>query len=284
MVRTAPLTPCCSRWTARRRRPKSLTQVAQAKQDAIQTGQGYVDTAIGNVQSNMDALASGIRGDMSAYADQTATAHAQNAKTEAIGAANSYTDEAVSQLTTTASNDATAKADSAKTAAVHEANTYTDDAITNLTNSLSGAAQGLSDNAQTAAIAAAADDASSRIANLRDSIPNIFWTEGTSTACFVGNSDNLNKKNATDTGIVISETLTEVTGAAVTASDPSLRAKLLFINGVAMSDEWTATRLGNNQLAVRFSPKLADLVFDGTRNSVMVLAEYKSYNAISLKS
>ncbi len=255
--------------------------IAQAKQDAIQSAQGYTDNAIGNVQSNMDSLVAGIRGDLQSYADQTASFKAENAKVEAIGTAAGYTDQAVSALAASASDDAAAKADGAKSAAVSEANTYTDGAINSLANSLSGEAQGLADAAKDAAISAAAGDAASKVAGLQDSIPAMFWTEGTSTACFVGNADNLDKGQALGAGLVVSQNLTEVTGAGVVANDPTLNPKLLFVNGVAMSEEWSANRIGNNQLAIRFSQKLADHVFDGTKNSVMLLAEYRSYNAIS---
>ena len=124
-------------------------------------------------------------------------------------------------------------------------------------------------------------DAAAKVAALRDGIPGSFWTEGTSTACFLASAQNLDMQEAIGQGILVTDRFTEITGAAVVANDPSLNAKLLFVNGVAASDEWSSQKVGNGQLLIKLSPRLAQHVFNGEQNALMLLAEYKSYNRIS---
>ncbi len=256
------------------------TQVAQAKQDAILDSKNYTDSVINGIVPDISSQMATMRGDILNIASQDASFKAQNAENNAVTRASDFTTQSVNDALQTASSDATAKSDAAKTSAVSEAKAYTDGEVANALNVAAADAQAKMDGA----MSAASDDATAKVDALRSSIPGIFWTEGTSTACFVANADNLSMEQATGDGLIVTQSFTEVTGASVVANDPSLNAKLLFVNGVAQSEEWNAFKIGNGQLVIRFSPKLAQHVFDGSKNALMLLVEYKSYNAISLKS
>lgn len=260
-----------------------VTQVAQAKQDAIQTAQGYTDAAIGNVQNNMNALEAGIRVDMINYATQTAIFHADNAKAEAIGAANTYTDQAISQLSNAASSDATAKADGAKTAAVTEANAYTDSAIS---NALASTGQTQADAAKDAAIAVsnqkiaqakaeAEADAKNYTDTKIDNLPGRLLARTTATACFVASSNAVGDPRA---GVPLSS-FTEVTGANLIPGS-MVTPKLVFVNGLAMANDWTSENGTIADTKLKFTGRLLDHAFDGTDNAIMVLCEYTNTSTI----
>lgn len=253
------------------------TQIAQAKQDAIQTAQENTTVAVANALNTVDSQIAATRSEILTSSMQFSESRANSARDEAILVANDFTTQAVAQAKTEASDDATAKADVAQTAAITAANAYTDGEVANALNIASADAQGKVNDA----ISAASDDATHKVDSLRDAIPGMFWTEGTSTACFVANAQNLNMEQATGAGLIVSQDFAEVTGAAVIPNDPFLKAKLLFVNGVAMAEDWTASTIGNNQLVVKLGQPLAQHVFDGSKNALMLLVEYKSYNAIS---
>lgn len=253
------------------------TQIAQAKQDAIQSAYDNTTTAVANAMNGIEPQLNSLRGDMISYADQTASFKAESAKMEAITYANDFTTQSVSEAVQNAAADATTKADAAQTAAINQAKAYTDSEVANALNIASNDAQSKVDDA----ITAASDDATHKVDSLRDSIPGSFWVEGTSIACFVANAQNLNMEQATGVGLIVTQDFSEVTGAAVIPNDPFLKAKLLFVNGIAMAEDWTASTVGNNQLVIKLGQPLAQHVFDGTKNALMLLVEYKSYNPIS---
>lgn len=203
-------------------------------------------------QTKDDVLA-----ESNAYTDSTVSTAASNLATQIQTAKN----EAVAA----AAADASQKASNAQVAATQEANGYTDQ---RLAHELGGVAI----------------ETENKVSALRNSIPDSFIVEGTSTACFLASSSTLDSTEATGEGLLVTERFSELTGAAVAANDSSLTAKLLFINGVAASDDWAAITDGNSQLRIQMTARLAQHVFDGTENSVMLLAEYKSYNAITVKS
>ena len=253
------------------------TQIAQAKQDVNQTSQDFTTTAVSNALSDVASQIATARGDIMAAAEQDASFKAANAKSEAISVANDFTTQAIAQAAQSTGNMISAAAGNAVSEAVNEARAYTDGAVGNLLSTASADAQAKADAVQNAAAA----DTTAKVNSLQDAIPGIFWAEGTSTACFVANAQNLNMEQATGTGLLVTQGFTEVTGAAVVPNDPFLKAKLLFVNGVAMGEDWTASSVGNNQLVIKLSPQLAQHVFDGSKNTLMLLVEYKSYNAIS---
>jgi len=207
------------------------------------------------------------------------SAQIAQAKDEAATAATNFTNAAVSasaanlaahilqvrnEVIVIAGNDATEKADNAQSQAVLTANEYTDHRLANAGNALTA-------------------DADAKVNALRDSIPASFVVEGTSTACYVSTSSSLDATEAVE-GMVVTERFSEVTGAAIAANDTSLKAKLVFVNGVAMADDWAVPFSADGKLRIQFTQRLADHVFDGTENSVMVLVEHKSINAITVKS
>lgn len=255
--------------------------IAQAKQDTLTDSKAYTDNAVNSIVAGFTGQLGTAKSDILTQAGNDATFKATAAKTDAIQAANAYTSQAVSDVAINASQDATTKADSARTGAVNEANAYSDSKFSDAVSTAAYDAQTKADTAHNNAVAEAANDASSKVDSLRDAIPGTFWVEGTSTACFLASSRNLNRDKATKDGLLVTEDFTEVTGAQVVANDSSLNAKLLFVNGVAQSDEWTAKKVGNGQLVINMSERLAEHVFDGTENAVMLLAEYRSYNPIS---
>ena len=251
--------------------------IAQAKQDTLTDSKAYTDSAVNSIVAGFTGQLSTTKGDILTQAASDASFKAATAKTEAVQDANAYTVQRIADAAINASLDATTKADSARTSAVNEAAAYTDSKVSDAVTSVTQAAQGMADAAQNAAAA----DASSKVDSLRDAIPGTFWVEGTSTACFLASSRNLDRDKATKDGLMVTEDFTEVTGAQVVANDSSLNAKLLFVNGVAQSEEWAAKKVGNGQLLITLSERLAEHIFDGTENAVMLLAEYRSYNPIS---
>ncbi len=251
--------------------------IAQAKQDTLSDSKAYTDSAVNSIVAGFNGQLNATKGDILTQAASDASFKAYNAKTDAVQDANAYTAQRITDAATNASQDATTKADSARISAVNESNAYTDSKVSDAVTSVTQAAQGMADAAQNAAAA----DAASKVDSLRDAIPGTFWVEGTSTACFLASSRNLDRNKATKDGLMVTEDFTEVTGAQVVANDSSLNAKLLFVNGVAQSEEWAAKKVGNGQLLITLSERLAEHVFDGTENAVMLLAEYRSYNPIS---
>lgn len=253
------------------------TLVAQSKQDTLLDAKAYTDDTVNAVANSINGQVNAAKSDILTQAAADATFKAATAKSEAIQEARSYTEQVAATVAANAGQDAATKADSARTGAVNDSRAYTDSRVSDVVANAATDAQGRADTAQNAAAA----DASGKVDGLRDAIPGTFWAEGTSTACFLASSTHLDKDRATVDGLVVTEAFTEVTGAQVVSNDSTLNAKLLFINGVAISDEWVANKIGNGQLTIRMTGKLAEHVFDGTENAVMLLAEYKSYNAIS---
>ena len=276
---------------------QAAVQAQSSAASAITTAKAYTDAQINALVGGaplaldtLNELAQKLAGDETALNALIAqmetkaskvevTAQIAQAKQEAQDASVAYTDTAVStaagnlatsilqvrdEVVNIAATDATQKASQAQSEAIGESNAYTDNRLTNVGNALTA-------------------DADAKVAALRNGIPSEFQVEGTSTACFLASSSTLDSEEATGEGLLVTERFSELTGAAVVAADSSLNAKLLFINGVAASDDWAAIKDGNGQLRIQMTARLAQHVFDGTENSVMLLAEYKSYNAISVK-
>ena len=278
----------------------ALTTALDAKADvntALAAAKAYTEAQIAALVNNapialdtLNELAQKLAGDESALnaliaqmeskagKDEVAAQVAQ-AKAEAVAEGNAYTDASVSaasgnlaaqiqaakaEAVAEAAADASRKASDAQVAATQEANGYTDQ---RLSYELGGVAI----------------ETNNKISELRDSIPEVFQAESTSTACFLASSTALGK-DATLDGVCVAETFTEITGVNVNSYDPSLTAKLMFVNGVAVSEGWEQTRDANGKLFVRFSGRLADHVFDGSENALMILVEYKSFQAIGFKA
>ena len=257
------------------------TLVTQTKQDTLSDARTYTDNAVNAMAAGIGSQVSTAKADILAQAAGDASFKASTAKAEAIQAANAFTSQMVSDVALNASQDATNKADNARTSAVAESNAYSDSKFSDAVSTAAYDAQTKADAARNAAVAEAANDAAAKVDGLRDAIPGTFWVEGTSTACFLASSRRLDREKATTDGLLVTDDFTEVTGAQVVANDSSLNAKLMFVNGVAQSDEWAARKVGNGQLVITMSDRLADHVFDGTENAVMLLVEYRSYNPIS---
>ena len=258
--------------------------IAQAKQDVAADSKAYTDSAIGTINAGIAAQIGQAKSDTLTAAAADATFKASGAQAGAIQAANAFTTQSVANAVAASAGDATTKSDAAKAGAISEANTHTDNVVAAALTSATTDATTKADAAKAGAINASATDASNKVSTLRDSIPESFVVEGTSTACYVASSKDLNKDDAMNKGIVVMDAFSEVTSAKVSDSDNTLDAKLLFVNGMAESEEWAASKTESGSLVIRFSGKLADHVFDGSENAIMLLAEYKSYNAITLKS
>ena len=277
----------------------ALTTALDAKADvnaALATAKAYTEAQIAALVNNapialdtLNELAQKLAGDESALnaliaqmegkANTTAVAAlVSQTKDEVLTESNAYTDSVFSTATgnlasqiqtakneavSAAAADASQKASDAQTSAVQEANSYTDQ---RLSHELGGVAV----------------ETNNKISELRDSIPELFQAESTSTACFLASSTAI-AKDATGDGVCVAETFTEITGVTLNSNDPSLNAKLMFVNGVAVSEGWQATRDVDGKLFVRFSGTLADHVFDGSENALMLLVEYKSFQAIGFK-
>lgn len=253
------------------------TIVAQAKQDTLDDSKVYTDNAVTNMMTGFNSQVNGAKNDILAQAAADASFKATTAKTEAIEQANGYTEQLVAASITDAGQNAYNVAEAARINAVAEAHTYTDNRIAELAANSSNEAQVKAEIAQNNA----AVDASEKVDGLRNSIAATFQVEGTSTACFLASSLTLDQSTAVNEGLTVVSSFTEVTGANIQPNDSTLNAKLLFINGVAISSEWATTKIGNGQLVITMSERLAGYLFDGAENAVMILAEYKSYNPIS---
>lgn len=279
----------------------ALTTALDAKADvnaALATAKAYTEAQIAALVNNapialdtLNELAQKLAGDESALnaliaqmegkaSKAEVSALAAQTKQDAVTEANAYTNAAVSasasnladhvqqvrnEVINIAATDASQKADTAQSAAISTANEYTDQRLASVGNEVTS-------------------EIDAKVDSIRTTIPADFQVEGTSTACFLASSSTLTEGDATGDGLLVTELFSELTGATVAASDSSLKAKLLFINGVAASDDWAALYDGDGQLRIQMTQQLAQHVFDGTENSVMLLAEYKNYNAISVKA
>lgn len=255
-----------------------VTAVAQAKQDAIQTAQENTNVAVGNALNDVDTRIAIARGDLMSYADQTAAFKSDNARQDAVTTANSYTDQAIAGLTDAVRLDADNRADTIKSEAITEANTYTDSVF----NSAAATTEGLINAAKDEAIQAAATETAQRMNAVISIIPGTFQVLTTSVASYVSDSTLMDLQEITGPGVNVKARFSEITGAVPGTVDDMLFPKMLLVNGVAQHDEWSTQTAPGGELLLKMTPKLANHVFDGTKNYVMLLAEYKTYSGLSL--
>lgn len=275
---------------------QTAVQAQSSAANAVTTAKAYTDAQISALVGGaplaldtLNELAQKLAGDetalnaliaqMETKASKTeVSAQIAQAKDEAATAATAFTNAAVSasagnltahvqqvrnEVIIAAGYDASAKADAAQTAATTDANAYTDQRLTSVSNGITS-------------------DVDAKVDALRTSIPMEFQAEGTSAAVFLATSSTLDSTKATGEGLVVLQEIPELTGAPLADNDTSLNARLLFINGVAATDGWASFKDTNGQLRIQLTAQLAQHVFDGTENSLMLLAEYKSYSTISL--
>ncbi|MBS1629535.1 MAG: hypothetical protein JST27_05710 [Bacteroidetes bacterium] len=254
-----------------------VTAVAQAKQDAIQTAQENTNVAVGNALNEVDSRIAIARGDLQTYADQTAAFKSDNAKQDAVTSANSYTDQAIAGLAQGVALDADNRADTIKSEAVLQANTYTDSVFANAATTT----EGLIETARMDAIHQASTETGSRISTLMQNIPGTYHVETTSVASYVSDSTLMDMQEITGPGVNVKARFSEITGANIGTVDDTLSPKMLLVNGVAQHDEWSTEAAPGGALILKMTPKLAAHVFDGTKNYVMLLAEYKKYSSLS---
>lgn len=252
------------------------TQVAIAKQDAIHSSSQYTDSVLNLAMLTVASDFASGDATVQAMAFQDATAKADAAQMGAIAAANDFTTQSVAQAIQAASDDAAVKVATAKADVLTDANEAASVMIASAIEIASNDAQAKVEEVR--GISAA--DASSKVAALQASIPTLFHSEVTSSACFLANSTAIETEEAQVNGIPVAQVFTEITGSGVTASEPDLKPKLLFVNGVAMANEWTVERNGMNQIVLKLQGQLFNHVFDGTSNSLMLFAEYKRTSPI----
>lgn len=216
------------------------TAVAQAKQDAIQTSKDYTDTTVADAQA------------------------------DTLRTANSFTTQSVTDALASASTDAALKADAAKTSAIAISNSYTDTAIATQAQASATDATQKANQAQATAISDAHNYTDTKISDL----PSRLFAQTTATACLVLSTNGVDPTN----GVPLSG-FAEVTGANL-AANAVLTPKLLFVNGLAMSTNWTGTSGTMDTGKIQFGQQLIDHAFDGSDNAVMVLCEYTNKSSI----
>jgi DNA-directed RNA polymerase specialized sigma54-like protein len=246
------------------------TLVAQAKQDALVDAKSYTDGTLNTRLAGIPADISNAKADAINTAAGDATYKADVAKSAAIAAANDFTTQSVSQALGTASADASAKANDAGNAAKQAAQQYTDSALADFGQSSAAATTQEIATAKTEAIEEAGYYTNNKIAE----IPSLFFAKTKATACFVRSSNGIDPQG----GIPLS-TFAEVTGANL-QQGALVIPKLLFVNGLAMSSDWTGETGSVDDIRIHFGPRLENNAFDGSDNAIMVLCEYSTHSEI----
>lgn len=246
------------------------TQVAQAKQDVTYASQQYTNTAVSTAMDDVASQIATTNGNTISTAQMDASSKADAAQNAAVASANDFTTQSIAIAAQEASDDATAKAATAQAAAISDAHQYTDGAVTVALEAASNDAQAKAESTQVAA----AFDASAKVNALQAAIPTLFQSQTTTTACFLANSTQFEEEEAQAWGIPVAQVFQEITSTGASVNESSLNVKLLFVNGVAMGNEWQAQRSPQGELRLKFQQQLHSHVFDGTSNSVMLFVEF----------